>query len=628
MVAPRSFSSSGVTALLGVILVVAALYFAQAVFIPLALALLFSFLLAPLVVRLRHWHVGRVPWVLAVVLLAFLIVGSVGGLMVSQMVDLANKLPGYQENIHKKMRSLNVGEGGVLRRVSNTITELRKDLAPMSEQRSQVNGIDRSKPVPVEIHSSFTPIEVMRKLLGSIFTIGVTAFVVVVFVIFMLVEREDLRDRLIRFIGTGHLNVTTQLLDDAAHRVSRYLLMQLVVNVIYGFPIAIGLYFIGIPNPLLWGLLAALLRYIPYAGAWIATAMPLAIALAVDPGWTKPLLTFGLFLLMEIIVANVVEPYVYGVSTGITPLGVLLAAVFWTWLWGPVGLFLSTPLTVCLVTVGRYVPNFGFLNILLGDEPVLSPAARLYQRMLAMDQEEATELSDNFLREHSLTELYDVVFIPALALAEEDRQHGALQEHKYSQVLQNIHFLVDDISESRNEVKMADRKEGDRSPWLQVAKEETAKLDSTRPSVLCIPARSEADEIVATMLAQLLEERQIPVKVISATRFTAEKAEMVKDENAGLICISAMAPTGLLHARHLLKRLLNEVSEGNILIGLWNEKQATSDLSNRLPSITPDNIVVSLKIAVERILPRITTSATKTPESQGREISAGVPNGR
>ena len=609
--------------MLSVMLVVAALYFAREVFIPLALALLFTFLLAPLVIRLRHWHVGRVPSVLIVVLSAFILVGTIGGLMVSQMVDLANKLPDYEKNIHKKLQSLNLQNRGVMARFSKTFTDLRKDLAPPvvpSQTQTRQEG-EVPQPVAVEIHGSFTPMQVLRTVLGSVLGIFVTSFIVIVFVIFMLIEREDLRDRLIRLIGIGKLNVTTQLLDDAGHRVSRYLLMQLIVNVSYGVPIGLGLFLIGIPNPILWGVLAALFRYIPYAGAWIAASMPIALALAVDPDWTKPLLTLGLFAVMEIIVANVVEPWLYGASTGITPLAVLAAAVFWTWLWGPVGLLLSTPLTVCLVSMGRYIPNFSFLNILLGDEPVLAPEARFYQRMLAMDQEDAVELAEEFLREKPLVELYDAMIIPALGMAEQDRQRETIDEEKYSAILQNVRFLVDDLADYNDEVVR--RIEGGQPEYSRLdPASEQVEFKSQTPTAYCIPARNEADAIVATMLAQLLEQKKIAVKTLPASTFTIEKANLIKDENVSLVCVSAVAPCGLLHARHLCKRLASELPHSGILAGLWNEKLEPKDIQSRFPMVPPDNILTSLKQALERIPPMASTSS----ERSTRPVPpAGIP---
>src|SRR5262249_43403188 len=278
------------------------------------------------------------------------------------------------------------------------------------------------KPVPVEIRrSAFSPFEIIQKMLGSFLNIVVTAGIVLVFVIFMLIERTDLRDRVIRLGGARRVHATTRMLDDASRRVSRYLLNQLVINAAYGASTAVGLYFIGVPNPFLWGLVAALLRYIPYLGIWIAAAMPAALAFAVEPGWVKVPVVFGLYFGIDLIMYNFVEPLLYGNSTGLSPLAILVAAVFWTWLWGPVGLLLSTPLTVCVVVLGRHIPQLWFIRILLSDEPVLSPETRLYQRLLAMDLEEATEIAEEFLKDKPLDEFYDRVIVPTLSLAEEDR---------------------------------------------------------------------------------------------------------------------------------------------------------------------------------------------------------------
>ncbi|MDB6017773.1 MAG: hypothetical protein JWR19_2262 [Pedosphaera sp.] len=359
-------------ALLDVVIIVAVLRFAREIFIPFALAILFSFLLAPLVNRLRHWRVPRTAAVFIVVILAFSVVGFIGALMASQMVDLAKKFPQYEQNIRHKVESLVAGQDGMVMRVTKTFQNLRADLMPPAANptQNQTTQPGVTKPVPVEIRSSeFSPMQMLRRVLGSAFGIFTTAFIVIVFVIFMLVERDDLRNRVIRLMGMRKPNFASQLLDDTGRRVTRYLLMQFIVNVSYGILVGVGLLFIGVPNPLLWGAFTALLRYIPYAGTWIAASLPFALALAIDPDWTKPLLVVGLFVAMEIIVANVIEPWVYGASGGITPFAVLAAAVFWTWVWGPVGLLLSTPLTVCLVSMGRHIPSLEFLDVLFGDEP-------------------------------------------------------------------------------------------------------------------------------------------------------------------------------------------------------------------------------------------------------------------
>ncbi|HZV35019.1 MAG TPA: AI-2E family transporter [Verrucomicrobiae bacterium] len=369
----RSSPERNVAILLSVFLVVAALRLLRELFLPLALAVLFSFLLSPLVTRFRRLHLWRVPSVFIAVFIGFAILGSLGMFLASQIGDVVHKLPEYQQNIDKKFQSVTKKGSGFIGRVSGSLEHLRKQLSESStptqqkEQNSQ-NG-QKEKPTPVEVQNTpFSPLTILRKVVGSLFSFLVGVFIVVVFVIFMLIERENLRARLVRFIG-GPSEQTTELLDEASARVTRYLLMQLIINVTYAIPIALGLFFIGIPNPILWGALAGLLRYIPYIGVWFAVAVAAFLSLAVDPGWAKPLMVLGLFAVVEIIVANAIEPWLYGSSTGITPLAVLVSAVFWTWLWGPLGLLLSTPLTVCLVSVGRYIPTMSFLRILFGDEP-------------------------------------------------------------------------------------------------------------------------------------------------------------------------------------------------------------------------------------------------------------------
>ncbi|MDB6067690.1 MAG: putative phytochrome sensor protein [Pedosphaera sp.] len=593
-------------------LVVAALYLAREVFIPLALAVLFSFLLAPLVDGLRRWHLGRVPSVFIAVLLAFGVLGFIGEVMTGQMVDLVHKLPGYQENIRKKLQSVGAGDGGAVGRMTKSFEELRQSLmprkgaAPTQPQGGQ-NGAQQ--PVPVEVkNTSFSPLQLIRTIVGSLVSMMVTAFVVIVFVIFMLIERENLRDRLIRMIGTGKLNMTTQLLDDASQRVSRYLLMQLIVNVGYGIPIGIGLYFIGIPNPMLWGLLTALLRYIPYAGAWIAASMPFAVAIAVDPGWTKPLLVVGLYGVVEIIVANFVEPLLYGSSTGVTPLAILLAAVVWAWLGGPVGFLLATPLTVCLVSLGRYVPNLGFLYILLGDEPVLSSSARFYQRMLAMNEQEATELAEAFLKDHSLQELYDEMIIPALVLVEQDCQRGVLDDEHHAFLMQNTRFLVDDMADLEPETQRHGAEQGN-GRHIGDGVGQAPIVSTPHAVVFSLAARNEADEITAIMLSQVLQPHGVETRILAAPALTPEKREMIRQEKGCVVCVSAVPPPGLLSARQTARRLRHEFPDLQIVVGLWGAKQGVEECTNRLSKIPPDNVVTTLKQAVGRILALISEPA-------------------
>jgi predicted PurR-regulated permease PerM len=383
-------------------LIAAALYFGQDVLIPLALALLISFILTPLVQRLQAMRLGRVPAALLVVVLVFGGVGALAWTMGRQLVSFAETLPRYEQNIRTKVAFLRGGSSAAVRQVQQTVEHLREDLGianpnPRSAPGPRVEGRSRgaapAAPVPVTlVEPPETPLTVLRTTLFPLLGPLGTAGLVIIFVIFMLIQREDLRDRLLRLLGEGRLNASTQALDEAAQRVSRYLLMQSLINTGTGTAVGIGLFFIGVPNALLWGLFAGVLRFIPYVGPWVAATLPTLISLAVFPGWEKPLLTIALFLLIELVSNNVVEPLVYGSETGISTLGILVSAVFWTWLWGAVGLLMATPLTVCLVVMGRYVPQLHFLDVLLGDQPPLPLEAQIYHRLLALDAEEVEVL--------------------------------------------------------------------------------------------------------------------------------------------------------------------------------------------------------------------------------------------
>jgi len=363
--------------------VMATLYVTRDFLIPLALAALLTFLLSPLVTRIERW-LGRITAVLLVAAMILAATVAVGWVLTRQLVDLAAKLPDYKENIQTKLRSFKVPTGGVFTRFSETVEELRKDL-PGAENltptvaKAQTPAAVTPRPAPaaepVQVEpSSLSLTGLVQYLITPLLGPLGKAALVVLLVVFMLLRREDLRRRLIRLIGKGHISAATHAMEDAGARVSRYLLMQLVVNVSYGIPVAIGLYFIGVPNAVLWGAFAAVLRFIPYIGPWIAAVLPITLSLAVSPNWTMPLLTIGLFIVLELLSNNLMEPWLYGSSTGVTPIALIVAAVFWTWLWGPVGLVLSTPLTVCLVVIGRNVPRLSFLSVVLSDEEALTPA--------------------------------------------------------------------------------------------------------------------------------------------------------------------------------------------------------------------------------------------------------------
>ena len=576
-------------------LVVAVLYFAREIFIPLALAILFSFLLAPLVTRLRRWGLWRMPSVLIVVASAFVVLAVIGALVTVQLADLGRKLPEYQHNMHQKLQTIRDSSKGTLGRITRLAHNLSDELRPPPAAQSSSSD---QKPVPVEIRQGdLSPFKLVPKLLGSLLGVLITVVMIVVFVIFMLAEQEDLRDRVIRLVGWQQLNVTTRALDEAGQRVSRYLVAQLLVNVAFGIPAGVALYFLGVPNPILWGVLAALLRYIPYLGIWVASTMPAAVLFAIDPGWVKPVAVFGIYGGIDLMMYNFVEPLVYGNTTGLTPLAILIAAVFWAWLWGAVGLLLAVPLTVCLAVIGRYVPSMRFLGVLLSDEEVLTPEKRFYQRLLAADVEEAAEVAEEFLKGKSLEELYDVVIVPALALAEEDSVAGRLEEHQQHFIFENARLLVEDIAPRAGEIIAGENGSKHRLNGKEHAQDTVAAAGSR---VLCLPAHGPADEIAALMLTHLLDARNVRARTVSADSLASERLEEAGEEKIEVVCVTALVPDGLLHARYLCKRLRGQFPDLRIVAAVIMRKEAR-DVRTRELLASANEVAGSLSEAAKQI---------------------------
>ena len=500
------------------VVVVGALYLGSEILIPLALAILLSFTLAPIVVRLRRLGLGRIPSVLAVVLLLFITMIGLGSIIATQLADLATNLSTYEWNLRTKIRELRIAvpSGGVIERTSDMLQDLRQELQEVTrppgeeaEGQGATSGESEPvKPVLVRVQSPApSPLETLRDVGGPLIAPFATAGLVVVLVIFMLLQREDLRDRVLRLVGGREVARATEAMDDAGKRISRYLLMQLIINVLYGIPVGIGLYFIGVPNPILWGCLATVLRFIPYLGPVIGALFPIALSFAVAPGWTLPVLTLGLFVTLELFSNNVLEPWLYGASTGLSPVAVLVAAVFWTMLWGPLGLLMSTPLTVCLVVLGRHVPQLGFFDVLLGDEPALSPEVKFYQRLLARDPDEATELAEEYLEDGSLDKLYDSVILPALVHAEQDRLRGSLHRTAVEEIAEDTIGVIDELEEEHD--LLSD----------EVA-DEMAAGSLAPTSILCIGARNGLDEAAAAMLAHLLTRRGAGARTVPRTEIS------------------------------------------------------------------------------------------------------------
>lgn len=604
-------------ALLCGVAAIAGLYLAKEILLPFAMAVFLSFLLAPLVSRLEKWRFPRVVAVLTMVALAFAGLAALGSTLVRQIYEFADRLPEYETNLIQKAQAFQSGQGGIVGKVSAAIEDMGKKLssgragahawpATASGARSPEAAAPSAapkpvEPLPVEVVTPLSRFEIAQGVFGPLFRPLGTAAMVIVFVIFMLIEREALRNRLIHLVGPRQLNLTTQALDDAARRITRYLLMQLTVNAIFGVVIAVGLLLIGLPNAILWGVLAMFLRFLPYVGAWISAAIPLALSLAVFDGWTRPLLVLCLFLLNELVGNNVLEPWLYGASTGISNIGILASAVFWTWLWGPVGLIIATPLTVCVTVIGRYVPQLALLHTLLSDEQALSPPDRFYQRLLALDPDEAIEVAEEFLRANSLESLYDAVLLPALRSAEEDRHRGDLEESRLKLIHLTVRELVEDLATRERPLL-----EGD-----EAGAREIAVLNGTA-EVLCLPARDEADEIVAIMLADLLDARHVKTMVISTRALASEMLAQVGGHDPRVVCVSALPPFAATHARYLCKRLRPAFPGLPIVAGLWQANGGGKKAQERLTAAGIDGFATNLADATEQIV-KLWSSRRATP---------------
>ncbi len=603
---PKSRELTYLFVLISSLTAIAVLYLAKAVVVPLALAILFSFLLSPLVTLLERIRLPRVLAIVVVILAAGIAVGTIGWTVFNQLVSVTDHMADFTYNINRKLDALKPTKSTSfsraeqeLDRLGQQISTLKLDAAAdQSQQPKKQLGASADHPISVQEVGKSDRLGEIHGVLGSL----VSVFLVVVFTFFMLLQREDLRNRLIRLTGRGHLNLMTQAMDEASHRVSRYLALQLLVNTCFGTLVFVALYFLALPHALLWGALAGILRFIPYIGAPTAAFLPTVFSIAVYTAWTPTLLIMAVFFCLEVLTANFIEPHVYGKQTGLFPLAILVAAVFWTLIWGPIGLILSVPLTVCLVVVGSHVPSLKFLTVLLGDQPVMRPESHYYQRLLASDAQEASQVLDAYVKENSVPGAYDSVIIPALAMFEQDRHRNDLDQ-------ETVNFITETAQEQVEELGLRNEEPQPAHPPIETvpnvsppmsADKQPAPPSDIRKRVVCVAVRDDSDEIVAVMLSQLLRRAGHSVKTIPLENVDRVLAE-VSDARPDVVCLSALPPYAMSYARTLYEAIHARQSNLDIIIGLWNH---SGDLAKAAKVITGDPgnpICVTLAQAVERV---------------------------
>jgi predicted PurR-regulated permease PerM len=607
------------------VVVIAGLYLGRSMLIPITLAVLLSFLLAPLVNRLRRMHFGRVPSVLLAVLLALAVIMALGGLIGTQVAGLAQEVPRYAVTIQQKIATVQQFMLSGMTRVASSFVHQAGPGAVTPNAKpgaapTAAPSVRAQKPIPVEVHQpDLTAIEIARRVVTPVVDPALTTAIVLVVTIFILLQREDLRDRMIRLFGSSDLHRTTVAMNDAARRLSRYLLTQLAVNGAFGVIIATGLAVIGIPSPVMWGVLGALLRFVPYIGAPLSAVVPLALAAAIDPGWSRLLWTASLYLVVESVMGQAVEPLVYGRSTGLSPFAVVLAATFWSWLWGPIGLILSTPLTLCLVVVGRHVARLEFLDVLLGDRPALTPVESFYQRMLAGDPDEVHDHAEVLLKRLPLASYYDDIALEGLRLAILDTERGALSPDHLERIKLCIQSLIEDLDEhedgqplpvaARKAATIASLAEPD-APDPSVGDGPTPVRLELAPAwrgetpILCVAGRGLLDEAVSTMLAQLLGKQGLAARAVPHAATARSVIATLDVTGVKMVCISCLELSGTpSHLRYLLRRVRQRLPpDVPVLVGLWPDRQEILHDERLRAAVGADYYASSLHEAVEACL--------------------------
>jgi predicted PurR-regulated permease PerM len=599
----------------GCVLVVVVLYAAQAVLVPVALAALLTFILGPPVTRLERW-LGRVASVLVTVALVFAVLGIAGWGVWREMSGLAQELPGYRANIKQKIADVRgAGKGGSVEKIQETIHDIKKEI----EKSDTARGTE-GRPLVVASQQvvslwGFPPW--LGPLVGPLSTAGLVAIMVV----FMLLERRDLRDRVIGIIGRGHLAVTTRAFDEASSRVSRQLLMQSLVNLAFGVGVFVGLLVIGVPYALLWAVLAACLRFIPYVGPAVAAGAPLFVSLASSPGWSQPLWVLGLFLVLELLTNLVLEPVLYAGVAGVSQVALLVAVAFWTWLWGPLGLLLATPLTVCMVVLGKHVPGLEFVGILMTASPPPSADAAFYQRLLTRDQSGASDLLDRHQKSNPPDSVYDSLLLPALNYAERDRLEGRVSAEEEGAVLAATRELVADAFASSQPARSGESSDS-----------EPAAAAGPCLSGLAYPANGAADELALHMLSQLLADTGVSLDVSSSQLLSSDVLALMRKKGYPFLCIADLPPSAPSKTRYLVKKLALLLPDVPILVGRWAPPSLADESHAALTEAGATHVASTLLETRERLrelalaslptAPPVSSSNSESPaERQGRAVA-------
>jgi predicted PurR-regulated permease PerM len=553
-------------------IIVAALYFTRDILVPIALAVLLSVLLAPLVRILQRRRLPRWLAVMCTVVGALAVALSLATMVMIEVNQLVSDLPRYQATLASKVHNLRdaLPTAGLLKNASSMLKDLDRELSTKDDKRvpapreslSQDRG--KTSPIPVEVHqpdpgASEALVAMLRPLAAPFTTTGI----VVIFLTFFLFQREDLRDRFIRLAGSGDLERTTAALDDAGRRLGRLFATQLVLNAIFGVVIGLGLAVIGVPNASLWGLLAMILRFVPYIGAVLAAALPIALAAAVGDGWTMTLWTIALFAVVEPLTGQIVEPLVCGRSAGLSPVAIVVAASFWTWLWGPLGLLLSTPLTLCLVVFARHVDRLQFIDVMLGDQPALTPQQAAYQRLLTGDPMEAIEQARAFLKEGTVADYYEKILLGALRLAQADAELGRLDDDRLENIHKSVSEIVEDLAEHGNDTALEAKAKGRASAGRKVVT--LTGVDFGKP-VFCIPGLGRLDDCAVLVVADSLKRAGIDARAAGAT--TA-----IEDGEAASICICYLENVSKPRTDYAVRKLSRKAPSARIVLCLLNEAE-------------------------------------------------------